>query len=123
MKLDTIVDVVLVLGAVSVAIDNLRLRRRLRVDRLAREAEEALGPPRIGDLVMPDPSDPRWKRVVQDFGLPGGPSNKQIVIALGEITVLDCGVVYIGAGAPIEGGNAYGKRVLLAYRRRLVEAV
>lgn len=117
-----IVDVVLVLGAVSMAIDNVRLRRRLRVDRLAREAEEALGPPHIGDIVMPDPSDPRWKREEREFIGNHGFKHKELVLALGAISVTDQGAVYIGAGPPIVGGEAYGKRALHAHRRRLVEA-
>jgi hypothetical protein len=102
--------------------DNWRLRRRLRVDRLAREAEEALGPPHIGDIVMPDPSDPRWKWERRRFRNHLALAIDESVLVLGDIMVHHDGYVYIGNGLPIAGGEPYAKRVLHAYKRRLVEA-
>jgi hypothetical protein len=115
-----IYDVILTVGFITLALDSWRLRRRLRVDRLAREVEEALGPPRIGDIDMPDPSDPRWKPADMSF-ITNGVSRKEQVLALGSVTVAKDGDVYIGTGPAIDGGKPYGKRVLHAYRRRLVE--
>lgn len=98
-------------------VDNWRLRRRLRVDQIAREAEDALGPAHIGDIVMPEPSDPRWKRQEKSFQ-----DGKYTCLVLGHILIRE-GIlgVYIGHGDTVPDGKAYAKRVLNAYRRRLAE--
>ena len=111
----------LVIGVFMLTFDNVRLHRRMRIDRLAKEAEDALGPPRIGDIDMPDPSDPRWTRKSILFE-GGGISVDRLVLALGTISVReDNAEVFIGDGPAIANGTAYGKRVLHAYKRRLVE--
>jgi len=102
------------------ALDNWRLRRKLRVDRVARAAEEALGPPRIGDILMPDPSDSRWKLEECSFSVNGQPTPRERVLTLDAIIVeMKNGDVYIGLGPATPGGRSYGKNVIAAYRRRL----
>jgi hypothetical protein len=114
-------DAILVSSTALIAFDNWRMRRRLRVDRLVREAEEALGPPRIGDIDMPDPSDSRWAWKEMPFTT-AGRTRKEHALVLGSVTVAADGEVYIGSGPPVPDGRMYGKRVLHAYKRRLAEA-
>lgn len=115
MTMHRIIDAVFLLLIVALLTYNRVLARRLRIDRIAREAEDALGPPHIGDIIMPEPSDPRWKREEKDFQ-----DGKHIVLALGHVLVREGPLlVYIGPGEAIEGGSAYAKRVVHAWRQRL----
>jgi len=115
-----VVEGLWIIFGVLAALDAFRLRRRLRYELAARSVEEALGPPRIGDITMPDPSDPRWTLAQSGFSTPEKKYTKTI-LRLDAISVTDDGYVYIGHGPPMEGGETYGKRVLQAYRRRLAE--
>ena len=121
MRLIPVLDVVLLGSTALLAFDNLRMRRKLRVDRLAQEAQDALGPPRIGDIDMPDPSDPRWTLSEQSFFVNGVIESKEHVLMLEKIMVDRAYNVFIGAGPPLENSQHYGKRVFHAYKRRLAE--
>jgi len=108
----------------ALLVDYIRLHRAAWMSRRAARAAALLtrstGADSIDGIEMPAADDPRWKPsrvIVSQSGI----SAEHAALALGECSVrMDTGTVFVGDGPAVPNGSAYGKRVVAAYRARLV---
>lgn len=112
-----------VVAGAALLVDNIRLRRDAWLSLRALPTRSA-GADSIEGIEMPAADDPRWVPDTQQVvTVQGGKSTtaKCDMLRLGACSVeIHNGTVFIGPGPAVSNSHVYGKRVINAYRARLV---